>query len=105
MTEVITHIAIGVCMMCSNKRFSGPSTLQPGITVTCAKCGHVCTIDNNLRIASLKPGEAMALVLQGLPEADRGPFVALMEQRYRQLGDFQMLREIKAYHARKAIFD
>jgi hypothetical protein len=39
----------------------------------------------------------MALALRNLPDAAHVPFVTLMEQKYRQAGDFQMLREIRAY--------
>jgi hypothetical protein len=46
-----------------------------------------------------RPGEALALVLLEMPMADRLPFLAHLEQKYRNLGDLEMLREIRAYRA------
>ncbi len=97
MTNFLIHKAIGACVRCNNNQFSGPATLRPGTTVRCANCGYVGTIGEDHRLGGLKPGEAMALALRNLPDAAHVPFVTLMEQKYRQAGDFQMLREIRAY--------
>ena len=37
--------AIGQCPQCADHRFSGPALLAPDTSVTCHKCGHVCTVD------------------------------------------------------------
>jgi hypothetical protein len=47
-----------------------------------------------------RPGETLAKVLEEFPGRDQGPLVAYLEQKYRQLGDLQTLREIRAYMAR-----
>jgi hypothetical protein len=37
--------AVGQCPHCADHRFSGPVTLAPDTSVTCHKCGHVCTVE------------------------------------------------------------
>ena len=37
--------AIGQCPQCGDHRFSGPALLAPDASVTCHKCGHVCTVE------------------------------------------------------------
>jgi hypothetical protein len=36
--------AIGTCPECGDHRFSGPITIEPDTSVTCHKCGHVCSV-------------------------------------------------------------
>jgi hypothetical protein len=36
--------AVGQCPACADHRFSGPATLTPQASVTCHKCGLVCTV-------------------------------------------------------------
>ena len=37
--------AIGQCPHCADHRFSGPTLLSRESSVTCHKCGQVCTVD------------------------------------------------------------
>ena len=37
--------AVGQCPACADHRFSGPPLLTPDESVTCHKCGHVCTVE------------------------------------------------------------
>ena len=37
--------AVGQCPACADHRFSGPAQLAPATSVTCHKCGHVCTVE------------------------------------------------------------
>ena len=37
--------AQGQCPKCSGHRFSGPSQLQLGDTVTCVNCSNPCTVE------------------------------------------------------------
>ena len=36
--------AVGQCPSCGDHRFSGPALLATQSSVTCHKCGHVCTV-------------------------------------------------------------
>jgi hypothetical protein len=60
--------AIGQCPQCGDHRFSGPAVLEPSSSVTCHKCGHVCTVDVAVTTA-LKSGVVKKLsdhrVVQG----------------------------------------
>jgi len=60
--------AIGQCPQCGDHRFSGPALLAPDTSVTCHKCGHVCTVDTAVTTA-LKSGVVKKLsdhrVVQG----------------------------------------
>jgi len=60
--------AIGQCPQCSDHRFSGPALLAPDKSVTCHKCGHVCTVDEAV-VTALKSGVVKKLsdhrVVQG----------------------------------------
>ena len=44
-----------------------------------------------------EPGESLARVLAVMPEPDRKPFLAWLEQRVRREGNLAELREIRAY--------
>jgi len=37
--------AVGQCPSCGDHRFSGPALLATQSSVTCHKCGHVCTVE------------------------------------------------------------
>jgi transcription elongation factor Elf1 len=37
--------AVGQCPHCGDHRFSGPALLAPAASVTCHKCGQVCTVE------------------------------------------------------------
>jgi hypothetical protein len=97
MPEYISPGGIGECPKCGNNRFSGPDVVQRDARITCVNCGAVCTVDDAVRAGSRKPGGSLALVLQDLAQSDHGPFLALLEQKYRRSGDLVMLRELKAY--------
>lgn len=47
-----------------------------------------------------KWGTVAEKVLLEMPEPDRLPFLARVEQRARQAGDLEMLREARAYRAK-----
>ena len=36
--------AVGQCPACGDHRFSGPAVLTPEASVTCHKCGQMCTV-------------------------------------------------------------
>jgi transcription elongation factor Elf1 len=60
--------AIGQCPRCADHRFSGPPLLTPEATVTCHKCGLVCSVELAVTTA-LKSGVVKKLsdhrVVQG----------------------------------------
>jgi hypothetical protein len=60
--------AIGQCPRCADHRFAGPPLLQPDATVTCHKCGLVCSVELAVTTA-LKAGVVKKLsdhrVVQG----------------------------------------
>ena len=60
--------AIGQCPHCADHRFSGPPLLAPDKSVTCHKCGHVCTVEEAVA-AGLESGVVKKLsdhrVVQG----------------------------------------
>jgi uncharacterized protein (DUF983 family) len=60
--------AIGQCPQCGDHRFSGPALLAPDTSVTCHKCGHVCTVEEAVATA-IKSGVVKKLsdhrVVQG----------------------------------------
>jgi hypothetical protein len=37
--------AVGQCPQCRDHRFTGPALLSTNASVTCYKCGHVCTVE------------------------------------------------------------
>ena len=47
-----------------------------------------------------EPGGTLEYLFHQEPELEPGPFLAYLEQKYRRLGDFEMLREIRAYRAK-----
>ena len=47
-----------------------------------------------------EPGATLELLFQQEPDLKPGPFLAYVEQKYRLLGDIEMLREIRAYRAK-----
>ena len=47
------------------------------------------------------PGDRAAHVLSQVPEADRKPLLAYMEQQAKRRADLEALREIRAYKARR----
>ena|SRR5205085_10226531 len=47
-----------------------------------------------------EPGATLELLFQQEPDLKPGPFLAFVEQKYRRLGDMEMLREIRAYRAK-----
>ncbi len=47
-----------------------------------------------------QPGERAEITLSRLPEAERLPFLAKLEQDARREGDLEALREIRAYRAK-----
>jgi hypothetical protein len=47
--------AIGTCPTCADHRFSGPMQIAPDTSVTCHKCGNVCTAEVAVETA-LKAG-------------------------------------------------
>ena len=51
----------------------------------------------------LPPGETLELLLAEMPEPDRLPFLAYVEQRVKQRADLEMLREIRAYRGKHSL--
>src|SRR5437868_399666 len=47
-----------------------------------------------------EPGATFELLFQQKPDLQPGPFLAYLEQKFRLLGDMEMLREIRAYRAK-----
>jgi hypothetical protein len=37
--------AVGQCPACADHRFSGPAVLAPDSSLTCHKCGEVCSVE------------------------------------------------------------
>ena len=50
-----------------------------------------------------EPGETLELVFQQDPDLKPGPFLAYVEQKFRLLGDIEVLREIRAYRAKHGL--
>jgi hypothetical protein len=50
-----------------------------------------------------EPGATLELLFQREPDLKPGPFLAYLEQKYRLLGDMEMLREIRAYRAKHGL--
>ena len=50
-----------------------------------------------------EPGATLELFFQREPDLTPGPFLAYLEQKYRHLGDMEMLREIRAYRAKHGL--
>ena len=50
-----------------------------------------------------EPGATLELFFQQEPDLEPGPFLAFVEQKYRLLGDMEMLREIRAYRAKHGL--
>ena len=55
--------------------------------------------------APVKPeqGATLELLFRQEPDLEPGPFLAYLEQKYRLLGDMEMLREIRAYRAKHGL--
>lgn len=51
----------------------------------------------------LPPGESLELVLAEMPEPDRLPFLAHVEQSAKLRADLEMLREAKAYRTKHSL--
>ena len=47
-----------------------------------------------------KPGETLERVFRDNPDLPILPFLACVEQKFRRIGDIEMLREIRAYRLR-----
>jgi hypothetical protein len=47
-----------------------------------------------------EPGATLEFLFQQNPDLKPGPFLAYVEQKFRLLGDMEMLREIRAYRAK-----
>ena len=47
--------------------------------------------------------ETLAHVLEGIPETDRLPLLAHLEQKYRRLGDLSVLQVCRAYRAKRGL--
>jgi hypothetical protein len=47
-----------------------------------------------------EPGATLELFFRQEPDLPPGPFLAYVEQKFRLLGDMEMLREIRAYRAK-----
>ena len=50
-----------------------------------------------------EPGATLELLFQQEPNLEPGPFLAYLEQKFRQLGDIEVLREIRAYRAKHVL--
>jgi len=47
-----------------------------------------------------KPGETLEQVFRDSPDLPILPFLAYLEQKFRRVGDIEILREIRAYRRR-----
>ena len=52
--------------------------------------------------AKPSPLEEALEALAGIPDAERAPLLAVAEQHFRQVGDLEVLRVIKAYRDQQA---
>jgi hypothetical protein len=43
--------AVAQCPQCNDHRFSGAATLATDTSVTCHKCGHVCSVEDAVTTA------------------------------------------------------
>ena len=50
-----------------------------------------------------EPGAALELLFQQNPDLKPAPFLAYVEQKFRLLGDMELLREIRAYRAKHTL--
>ena len=50
-----------------------------------------------------EPGATLELLFQQKPDLKPGPFLAYLEQKFRPLGDMEVLREIRAYRAKHGL--
>ena len=50
-----------------------------------------------------EPGATLELLFQQKPDLKPGPFLAFLEQKFRPLGDMEVLREIRAYRAKHGL--
>ena len=61
--------AVGQCPHCADHRFSGPAKIAPDTSLTCHKCGQVCTAEVAVQTA-LRSGAIKKLsdhrVVQGV---------------------------------------
>jgi hypothetical protein len=59
--------------------------------------------NNGMAPAKREPGATLELLFRQNPDLKPGPFLAYVEQKYRLLGDIEMLREIRAYRAKHGL--
>ena len=72
----------------------------------CARSGQRPQQDGNSLTrepAKREPGATLELLFRQNPDLKPGPFLAYVEQKYRLLGDLEMLREIRAYRAKHGL--
>jgi hypothetical protein len=50
-----------------------------------------------------EPGATLELLFRQDPDLKPGPFLAYLEQKFRLLGDMEVLREIRAYRAKHGL--
>ena len=50
-----------------------------------------------------EPGATLELLFRQEPNLEPKPFLAYLEQKFRLLGDMEMLREIRAYRAKHGL--
>ena len=50
-----------------------------------------------------EPGATLELLFRRDPDLQPAPFLAYLEQKFRLLGDMEMLREIRAYRAKHGL--
>ena len=53
--------------------------------------------------AKREPGATLELLFRQDPDLKPGPFLAYVEQKFRLLGDIEVLREIRAYRAKHGL--
>jgi len=53
--------------------------------------------------AKRESGATLELVFRQNPDLQPGPFLAYVEQKFRLLGDIEVLREIRAYRAKHGL--
>ena len=61
--------------------------------------------DNSVSREPVKrePGATLELLFRQDPDLKPGPFLAYVEQKFRLLGDIEVLREIRAYRAKHGL--
>ena len=88
----------------SNRRSTVPSEGAGGSPRTARDraSGRDSKGGNSVSSAPVKrePGATLELLFRQEPDLTPGPFLAYLEQKFRLLGDMEMLREIRAYRAK-----